>query len=100
MAGAARTAIIRQVGSAQFRVLHVATNGKLTLQGVTVQGGEAGGGVGNGGGGIFNNGGVVAIANSRLVGNLGFGAALDNNGGFVPSTTALSTTTTASVAHY
>jgi hypothetical protein len=87
-AGADTTVIERASSTTLFRLLHVATTGELTLEGLTVSGGNVGfsdfgGGlfnrgvlalehttvshnVADGGGGLFNGGGVVTIARSTI----------------------------------
>jgi hypothetical protein len=108
-AGSARTTIERAVGSPFFRLMHVASTGRLTLEGLTLQGGNAepetlgGSGIFNRGqlrlsrsiltnngllrgifgGGIRNEAGTVTISDSALVGNDGggVGGAIWNIGG-------------------
>jgi hypothetical protein len=87
-AGAEATSLERAPSTPLFRLLHVATTGGLTLEGLTVRGGNVGlsrfgGGLFNrgvlalehttvshnaadGGGGLFNGGGVVTIARSTI----------------------------------
>jgi hypothetical protein len=106
-AGAGATVIGRV--AAFFRLLHVATAGSLTLEGLTLSGGapiSSGGGIFNrgtltlvstaltdnmagffnsGGGGLSNEGGTVTIIDSTLARNSagGGGGGLQNNGGTV-----------------
>jgi hypothetical protein len=87
-AGAEATSLERAPGAPGFRLLHVAATGGLTLEGLTVRGGNvgisgSGGGLFNrgvlalehttvrhnaadGGGGLFSSGGVVTIARSTI----------------------------------
>lgn len=59
-------------GNNQSRVFYVKGNGNLTLDGVTVTGGNGTGTSSSGfGGGIFNNGGTVTLTNSAVSGNTG-----------------------------
>jgi hypothetical protein len=109
-AGAGATVIGRV--AAFFRLLHVATAGSLTLEGLTLSGGapiSSGGGIFNrgtltlvstaltdnmagffnsGGGGLSNEGGTVTIIDSTLARNSagGGGGGLQNNGGTVTVT--------------
>jgi hypothetical protein len=86
-AGAEATSLERAPSTPSFRLLHVAATGGLTLEGLTIRGGNVGfrfgGGLFNrgvlalehttvshntadGGGGLFNGGGVVTIARSTI----------------------------------
>ena len=110
-AGAATTSIERAASAPAFRLLKVAATGTLTLQGLTLRGGNSpssgggiynlgtltltdcsltanqapghGGGIANGGviGGIFNNGGTVTLTNCALTNNNGSGGGIANVGG-------------------
>jgi len=97
--GAATTVIERAASAPDFRLVHVAAAGTLTLRGLTLSGGGfsfggSGGGIrnngtltlshstlsnnraGGNGGGLFNDGGDVTIINSTVVSN-----SADNGGG-------------------
>ena len=77
-----KTATITRASNAlNFRLFHVAASGRLTLRGLTLSNGSSGV---SGGGGLFNNGGVVTIANSTFISNAGLpGGGLVNNNGAV-----------------
>jgi hypothetical protein len=63
-AGGDITILERDAGAPPFRLVHVATTGTLTLEGLTLRGGSAGSG-----GGLLNQGGTVAIARTLFTGN-------------------------------
>jgi hypothetical protein len=65
--GAASTIIERAAGAPQFRLLHVAATGMLTLEGLTLQGGDLAG-LADDGGGVLNRG-TLTIAHSLLQGH-------------------------------
>jgi parallel beta-helix repeat protein len=64
--GAQSTVIERAAGAPQFRLLHVAATGVLTLEGLTLRGGDVAG-LSNGGG--LRNRGTLLVAYSTLRGN-------------------------------
>ncbi len=73
----------RASGAPVFRLLHVASIGRLILRGVTIRNGAAPL-VATGGAGLFNAGGVVTMRDSVVSNNHGgSGAGLLNNGGIV-----------------
>jgi Right handed beta helix region len=79
--GVASTVIERAAGAPQFRLLHVAATGRLTLEGLTLRGGDDA--TTNGGGGVHNRG-TLTITHSTLSGNTassGGGGAIVNIGG-------------------
>jgi hypothetical protein len=81
-AGAEATILERAASAPNFRVVHVAAAGALTLDGVTLRGGLS-----FSGGALHNSGGTVAITRSALTDNViefeGPGGGLFNNGGTV-----------------
>lgn len=113
-AGAEATIIARDASAPQFRLVHVAASGDLTLARVTLRGGRCvfsvpcfGGGLFNsagtvtlmqstvtenaafdGGGGLFNQAGTVTLTQSTVAGNNSFegGGGLDSTGGTVTLT--------------
>ena len=91
-ADAQATIIERAADAPDFRLMHVAPTGTLTVHGVTLQRGRATTGTSfvepARGGGIFNDGGHVTIRRSRLmsnraVGTFAVGGGLSNNLGTV-----------------
>jgi hypothetical protein len=75
--------ITRDENAPPFRLFEVASTGNLTLDHVTISGGQAGDGAytpGHGGGIFNNNGGVVTLTNSTVSGNAA-SADFDTNGG-------------------
>jgi hypothetical protein len=64
-AGTTATSIERASYAPPFRIVHVAATGTLTLNGVTIRGGNAL----ERGGGIFTNGGTLVILHSTISGN-------------------------------
>jgi hypothetical protein len=84
-AEAATTIIARESTAPQFRLMHIAAAGTLTLEGLTLQGGEV---IGTFGGGIFNKG-ILTLVQSTLAHNGsaseggGHGGGLYNDGGTV-----------------
>src|SRR5262249_12913955 len=78
--------ITRAANVLGFRLFHVGKSGHLTLQGVVLSNGLLSFPQAQGGG-LFNNGGVVNIANSAFVSNgniaSGYGGGLVNNNGAV-----------------
>ncbi len=66
-AGADSTMIERAVGAPQFRLLHVALQGTLALEGLTLQGGDLAG-LADGGGGVRNHG-TLTMTHSLLRGH-------------------------------
>jgi parallel beta helix pectate lyase-like protein len=81
-AGPDATTVARDASAPGFRLLHVGPTGNLTVDGLTLTGGE--GQSATPGGGLFNNGGVVTVTQSVVSGNPGGG--LVNNGGVVTIT--------------
>jgi hypothetical protein len=82
-AGADTTIIERDGSALQFRILHVAVAGTLTLDGLTIRGGGGGGiFVPFDGGGLLNKGGTVSIISSTFAGNstTALGGGIFNNG--------------------
>ena len=82
------TIIERAADAPDFRLVHVAPTGTLTVQGLTLQRGTSSGGSPTAGGGVFNDGGQVTISRSRLAGNravgtFALGGGLFNNLGTV-----------------
>ena len=75
-AGAQNTVLERAAGAPPFRLLHVAATGGLTLEGLTLQGGDVA--TTNAGGGIWNQG-TLTLTRSTLSGNVA------NNGGGIVS---------------
>jgi hypothetical protein len=71
------TIIERQFGAPHFRLIHVAATGTLTLDGLTLQGGNSD----SVGGGIFNDG-TLTLTHSTVSGNAAhtFGGGISNNG--------------------
>jgi hypothetical protein len=70
-AGANLTVIERYDNALDFRLLHIAATGMLTLEGLTIKGGRVTTGdsfVANSGGGIFNSG-TLIISRSMIYGN-------------------------------
>ena len=89
-AGAERTVIERVASAPLFRLVHVAALGTLTLEGITLQGGAVPlfipGLFGNGGG-LLNNGGMLTLIDTALIGNSAvFGGSLFSGGGRVTIT--------------
>ena len=77
-------------GTPQFRIFHVARDGDLTLNNLTITNGDAGG---NPGGGIYNAG-TLSINNSTVSGNRGrFGGGILNSGTLSISNTTISANT-------
>jgi len=74
--GAGSTVIERDADALDFRLLHVAATGSLTLEGLTLRGGR----VEFSGGGIFNLG-TVTILRSTLIDNVAFGGFSSIGGG-------------------
>jgi hypothetical protein len=76
--GAAQTVIVRVPGAPMFRLLHVAPTGALTVQGLTITGGD----VGNfmDGGGIWNVGTLVVLTSAVIENRANFGGGLINGG--------------------
>jgi hypothetical protein len=66
-AGADSTVLERAAGAPLFRLLHVAATGGLTLEGLTLRGGDAT--TTNAGGGIWNQG-TLTLTRSTLSGNV------------------------------
>jgi hypothetical protein len=83
VAGSGAATLGRASGAPRFRLLHVGAGGQLTLRGATVIHGDSSEAVGSRfpGGGLFNDGGVVTIADSAFTDNNGGG--LVNSGGVV-----------------
>ena len=69
--GAASTVVERAANTSDFRFLHVASTGTLTLEGLTLRGGGTNPFSFDGfsGGGLFNNGGQVTLSDSLLASN-------------------------------
>jgi hypothetical protein len=86
-AGAASTIIERAAGAPPFRLLHVAATGVLTLEGLTLQGGNLTG-LPDGGGGVRNRG-TLTIAHSLLRGH-----AASSGGGIYNTATLMITHST------
>ena len=91
-ADAQTTIIERAADGPDFRLIHVAPTGTLTVHGLTLQRGRVTTGTSfaepSRGGGVFNDGGHVIIRRSRLVGNravgtFAVGGGLSNNLGTV-----------------
>jgi hypothetical protein len=80
-AGADTTVIAREASAPSFRLLHVAMTGELTLEELTVRGGNIGAFIG---GGLFNRG-VLTLAHTTVSQNVtdGGGGGLANQGGLV-----------------
>ena len=122
-AGASSTVLERAAGAPPFRLLHVAATGALSLDGLTLQGGNVagladGGGVldrgtltvthsllrghaANNGGGIFHSDlGTLTIRNSMLSGNVasGSGGGIDISTGFNSDLTVTNSTLRGNVA--
>ncbi len=77
-------------GTPQFRIFHVARDGDLTLNNLTITNGDAGG---NPGGGIYNAG-TLSINNSTVSGNRGrFGGGILNSGTLSINNSTLSNNT-------
>jgi hypothetical protein len=95
-AGADTTTIERQASGSptppQFRLLHVAATGSLTLNGLTLRGG---GGLGLFGGGIYNVG-ILTLTNSTLTANTAYSGGGIYNVGTATLTTCILTANTAS----
>jgi hypothetical protein len=87
-AGAEATIIERQASAPDFRLVHVAATGILTLEDLTLQGGQRSGGIFNSGGGILISiagpsiRGTLTLINCTLSGNsaTGFGGGIENGG--------------------
>ncbi|MDH4183763.1 MAG: right-handed parallel beta-helix repeat-containing protein [Nitrospinota bacterium] len=89
-AGAATTIIDGAGAVTGDRVIHMPTNASLTLDSVTITGGNAAGALLNGvGGGIFSSSGVVVINNSTISNNSSSG----NAGGFFSGALTLTNST-------
>jgi hypothetical protein len=65
-----------------FRILMVTGSGNLTLQGLTITGGNTGGP----GGGIFNLAGTLTLNHSQVTGNISEGAMMSAGGGIASGT--------------
>jgi hypothetical protein len=83
-AGADQTMVERDVNAPQFRLVHVAATGTLTLRALTIRGSTCFGACG-GGGGIFNQHGTLIIRQTTIAENrIGVGAGgLVTHGGTV-----------------
>src|SRR4029453_13039794 len=81
--GADSTVLERAAGAPPFRLLHVAATGGLTLEGLTLRGGDAT--TTNAGGSIWNQG-TLTLTRSTLSGNVA------NNGGGIFSAGPLTIT--------
>jgi Domain of unknown function (DUF4214) len=71
-AGAERTTIARAAGAPQFRLVHVAAASPLTLEGLTLRGGDiaiSSRVFSGSGGGLYNRGGTVLLTYSTLAEN-------------------------------
>jgi len=83
--GAQGTIIERAPEAPSFRLIRIAPTGTLTLEGLTLRGGNSG--LNLSGGGILNSAGRVTLSHCRLVGNRlfgdGVGGGLFNRGGTV-----------------
>jgi len=66
-AGADTTIIERAAGAPGFRLVHVAATGTLTLERLTLRGGNLG--TSDPGGGLLNQGGTIALAHVLVTGN-------------------------------
>jgi hypothetical protein len=87
-AGLDQTIIERLADGPQFRLLHVAKRGSLTLQGLTLRGGfvwQDADSLQDAGGAILNMGGILRLASTRLTGNFAIfgGTGMWNQGGLV-----------------
>jgi hypothetical protein len=69
-AGADTTILERDASAPNFRLVHVASLGTLTLEGLALRGGSSGA---IGGGAILNNSGRLTLVHAILQGNRGFG---------------------------
>src|SRR5215475_12771505 len=88
-AGADSTVLERAAGAPPFRLLHVAATGGLTLEGLTLGGGDAT--TTNAGGGIWNQG-TLTLTRSTLSGNVANrGGGIGVSAGSSPLTIANST---------
>ncbi|MEM7017073.1 MAG: hypothetical protein AAF512_06990, partial [Pseudomonadota bacterium] len=62
---------IMRTGGPNFRLMHVASSGNLTLNNATISGGNlTGGAPGGNGSGILNNSGTLTLNNSTVSGNV------------------------------
>ena len=78
--GAQSTIIERAASTPRFRLLHVAATGLLTLEGLTLRGGDLGRQQSLGGGGIHNHG-ILTITQSTLSDNTAsYGGGIHNDG--------------------
>jgi uncharacterized repeat protein (TIGR01451 family) len=82
-AGADQTVLERASSAPSFRLVHVASSGNLTIDGLILRGG--GGSSGPDGGGLFNDRGLVSIMNTTFTMNVAGieGGGLFNNGGTI-----------------